>query len=372
MGIRHDPRLPRPLVALVVLTVAGAAGAAAEHSDVPAGDAAHAFLRQIGLSGNELGDIDRRGAVSRTLPAADAREIATLGAVQIRVPAPFYIEQLRNIVEFKRSDAVRQIGTFSTPATVDDVAGLTLPRGEINKLQNCRVHDCNLQLSSDAIARFDAGVEWDGPNATIQANQVMREILVDLVNEYRTKGAEALMEYSDDRQPVSVAGEFEAMVTESPALLGHFPEIFRHVRHFPASPPAQGVENLFYWSKEKVGPAEVVSVTHMSFARVDARPVVSVVASKQIYGSHYFDASLGLTLLLHDPAVEGAGIYLVYMNRSRVNALGGFFGGVKRSVVRSRTRSTMATYLVHARDRVEGHFAENVKMTVQEAAAVRP
>ena len=47
------------------------------------------------------------------------------------------------------------------------------------------------------------------------------------------------------------------------------------------------------------------------------------IASKQIYGTHYFDASLGLTVLVRDRSVSSPAMYLVYLNRSRVDIFDG-------------------------------------------------
>jgi len=111
-------------------------------------------------------------------------------------------------------------------------------------------------------------------------------------------------------------------------------------------------------SKERMGPAVVVSVTHLALARVDGVPPLAyAAASKQIYSSHYFDASLGITILLRDEA-RPESAYLVYANRSRIAALAGWLGGLKRAVVRARTRSATATTLVDARDRVERLYRE--------------
>ena len=49
-----------------------------------------------------------------------------------------------------------------------------------------------------------------------------------------------------------------------------------------------------------------------------------LVAGKEIFASHYVNASLGLTSLVHDE--PGGRTYLVYLNRSEVDALGGLMG----------------------------------------------
>jgi hypothetical protein len=81
-----------------------------------------------------------------------------------------------------------------------------------------------------------------------------------------------------------------------------------------------------------------------------------VAASKQIYGSHYFDSSLGITILLDAGDSSVPACFLVYVNWSRLDALRGFWGGLKGAIVRSRTRSTMGSSLVEARNLVERRF----------------
>jgi hypothetical protein len=49
----------------------------------------------------------------------------------------------------------------------------------------------------------------------------------------------------------------------------------------------------------------------------------AVVAWKQLYASHYFDASLGLTTY----ATDGSASYVIHLDRLRADSLGGAFGG---------------------------------------------
>jgi hypothetical protein len=108
-----------------------------------------------------------------------------------------------------------------------------------------------------------------------------------------------------------------------------------------------------YWSKEKVGRRTVVSVTHLAIMRLDDEsPAEFAIASRQIYGTHYFDASLGLTVLVPDRRTASALTYVVYLNRSRVDVFGGLFGGVARHIVTSKARSTVADTLTRLQKRM--------------------
>lgn len=310
---------------------------------------AQAFLREVlGFGTTELRELAQGRAVVRSLDAADGREIAIAGAVRVPISPEQYIEQLRDIVAFKRHEAVQQIGVFSTSPRAADAAGLTLNPDHLEDLRHCRLYDCDVQLSREAIARLQA-VRWGTPGAAETANRMFRELLAEVAANYARNGDAGLMTYENERPAISVASEFRAMVAAPPAVLQRFPVLERHVAQFPSS-PAGAVEDILYWSKEDVGPKVIISVTHMAIYRAGGSPVAYAAASKQLYGSHYFDSSLGLTLLLRDE--QPSSVILVYLNRSRIDALDGLLGGLKRAIVRSRARSAMEQTLTRIRQRL--------------------
>lgn len=307
------------------------------------------FLRNVlGFSNADLRDLAQGKVAVRALDTTDGREVAIAGVVRVPITPEEYIRQLRDIVAFKRHEAVQQIGTFGVVPQVSDIARLTLDRDHLDGLRDCELQDCDLQLSRSAIERVRA-IQWDAPGASEQANRAMRELLTAMVAAYRRVGDAALMTYENERTPLSVTEEFRAMVAAPPAMLKQFPALERHVTQFEAV-AADGVEDIIYWSKEDVGPKVIISVTHMAIQRVMDGPVVYAAASKQLYGSHYFDSSLGLTLLLRDE--QPTSTVLIYLNRTRVDELDGFLGGLKRAIVRSRARSAMSDTLARIRVRL--------------------
>ena len=157
---------------------------------------------------------------------------------------------------------------------------------------------------------------------------------------------------------MSVATEFKALVTSPPILLGRYPPLYEHITRYPHG-TTTGVQDVIYWSKEKVGPRIVTSVTHIALVRLPPGPTPAVYAgaSRQLYGTQLYEASLGVTLLLQDPGNANQ-LYLVYANRSRVDAIGGFFGVIKRGVVRSRARAAVPGTLDRARVNAERRYAE--------------
>ena len=111
------------------------------------------------------------------------------GIVRIRVTPEFYVNHLAQIARFKRAaDGILQVGTFGNPPTLDDVGSLTLDDADLRSLRNCRVGHCGVQLSADAINRLHDSLDWRRADATVRANGLMRQILVDYVGELSEGG----------------------------------------------------------------------------------------------------------------------------------------------------------------------------------------
>jgi hypothetical protein len=106
------------------------------------------------------------------------------------------------------------------------------------------------------------------------------------------------------------------------------------------------MRDFVYWSKELVRGRPVISITHVaSAAAITDSPVAYAIGSKQIYAMHYFDASLGLTLLVPDRTATSPATYVVYLNRSRIDLFDRRFGGIARRIVAGRARLLVAEQL---------------------------
>jgi hypothetical protein len=254
------------------------------------------------------------------------------------------VERLADIAAFKRTDDVLQIGTFSDPPQLDDVAALTLEEGDVRRLRTCRVDDCAVRMSAEAIQDFGRAVDWRAGGATPDATLLMQRLLVDYVARYRETGAAALMQYADSLPRLDVKTEFAALVDGDDVIWRRLDDLRRHVLDYPHD--RLDASDVIYWSKERVYKRPVISVTHVSIMRqADEAPLRFAIASKQIYAMHYFDASLGLTLLVPDKASTSPATYVVYLNRSRIGLFDGVFGGIARRIVSGKARSLVSAQL---------------------------
>lgn len=315
-------------------------------SDTPTVDASRAFLMSaFELSVTEIGRLDRGEVISRTLDVKNRREVATLGIVWINTSPSRYLQRLADITTFKRTDDVLQIGMFSGVPQAGDVAALSIDPAELKRLRRCRVGNCDVRLPADVIERVQREIHWDAPDASRQASALIQQQLVEYVTRYCQRGSAAAMEYADRAPRLNVAREFAALIEADTVTSRYAPRLRRHLLDYPAS-SASGITDFVYWSTELVRGRPVVSITHVATAAaVDDSPVAYAVGSKQIYAMHYFDASLGLTLLVPDRRPASSGTFVVYLNRSRIDLFDGLFGGVTRRIVAGRARGLVAEQL---------------------------
>ena len=321
-------------------------------------DETRAFLATtFGLTASDFAKIDAGEVLAKGTAAGDARDIATFGIVRVRITPAFYVERLADIASFKKDDAVLQIGVFGRPPALRDVEALSLDEHDMRNLRECRIGHCGLQLPAETINRFRAEVDWTGADARQRANGLIHQMLVDYVKRYQQSDAGVTMQYADRDDVINVRNEFLSLASSEAGGWGRFSVLRRHFVEYPsASTP--DARDLVYWSKEIVSRKTVASVTHLAIIPcADGSPAAFAVGSKQIYGSHYFDASFGLTVLVPDPSSPSPATYVAYMNRSRVDVIGGVFGGVAKKLIASKARSTVGDTLGRLRTRLEREFA---------------
>ncbi len=336
----------RPFTMLIPIALLAVSGAATV-------DQSRTFLMAaFDLSSAEIGRLDRGEVISRTLDVKNHREIATLGIVRINTSPSTYVDRLADITTFKRTDGVLQIGRFSSIPQLGDVASLSIDEPDLKRLRECRVEDCDVRLSADVIERVQREIDWHAADAPRQATLLIRQLLVDYVTRYRQSGTAAAMEYADRGPRLNVGREFAALLEADTVTSSYAPRLRRHLLEYPTS--TERMTDFVYWSKELVRGRPVISITHVATAAaIDDSPVAYAVGSKQIYATHYFDASLGLTFLVPDRSAASSGTFVVYLNRSRIDLFDGLFGGVARRMVAGRARGLVAEQL----QRLQGALA---------------
>jgi hypothetical protein len=297
----------------------------------------YTFLRkQVAFTPYDLNTLENSKIVVKLPRTPETREVAAFAIMRLDIPAAFFIEKVRDIVSFKKSEKVLQIGKFSNPPRLEDLAGLTFDQVDIDAIRTCRVKSCGIKMSAKYIERFRKEVNWSAVNHRDRVTAIMREMLLEQIRDYSKSGNAALGQYDDKSYSLGLADEFKSLLKPAAYMYGYAPEFQKYLEEYPQGRPENGaiVEDFFYWSKEDFGLKPVTTVTHVTiYKRSHDKGSDVIIGSKGIYGSHYFESSLGLTAFIESRGSDPARTYLIYMNRSRTDALRGFFAGFKRSLI---------------------------------------
>lgn len=313
------------------------------------------FLRnRLAFTPLEMGELGRGQTVVKLPPTMEQREVAAFAIMRLQVPADYYVSKFQDIVNFKKSDNVLQIGKFGNPPKLEDLSNLSLDPADIEAIRQCHINKCDLKMSAHFIERFMADLDWTAPNYRERANVLMRERLLEYVKGYLQGGNAQLAEYRDKSYPLRLNDEFRSLLQPAPYTYGYTPEFQNYLETFPRSRPKDS-QDFIYWSKEKFGLKPVISITHVIIYK-RAGPVGTdvLIASKGIYASHYFEASLGLTALVHGPDLAHS--YLIYLNRSRADGLRGPLGGMKRALISTSLRDGTRKNMDMVRQRLESEY----------------
>jgi hypothetical protein len=222
---------------------------------------------------------------------------------------------------------------------------------DLSAIRRCRRDGCDLKLAGPEMDDLrqtlaEAGGDW---KPVLQ--DAFRRLVLRRVEGYLKNGHAALPGYEDKDGPLSLGARFSAILNASPFLMDGAPRFAEYLDRYPHA-PIPGVTSFVYWSKERIDGKAVVGATHVSILRsADDRLPSVLVAAKGIFATHYVNASLGVTAVV--PGEPGSPNYLVYVNRSEVDVLGGLFGRVVRLIVERRVKKEASRVLVGLRERLE-------------------
>jgi len=287
--------------------------------------------------------------VTKLLESDPGNEVAVFGAVWINAPTARYIERLQDIENFERGGGFRVTRRISNPPRLEDFDALALPNEDVEDLRSCRVGDCELKLSAEALERMRRTIDWSKPTARRDVESLMRQLALDYVTRYLEGGNQALAVYRDRGRPTFVANEFRSMVEGMPSLSAVAPELRTYLLDFPAtSLPAS--QSFLYWQEAQFGLKPTIRINHLTIADEHSHVVV---VSKQLYATHYFWTALERRVLLTDRS-RGPGFWFVTLSRSRSDGLSGFMGRVIGGRVKSEARKGIETALVATKNTLEG------------------
>ena len=300
----------------------------------------------IRLSAADWARLGKGELVSRVLPSHDG-QVAVFAATRCTADPATLVASVHDIAELKKSRFVAATQRFSDPPQLADLDTLTLERHDLDVLGACEVGRCSFKLSAAEIAFLIRARNGDAAGDRI--TPALRQIMFDRVRAYLSGGLASLPPIGNRSRVWHLHDVLAAAQAESPRLLRE-PPLSSWLGDDGASDPS--IDGFLYWSTEYFGASKpVILITHV--AVYQPTPDVAIVVGKQIFGSRYTNGGLTMMAITTGGAGER---YLVYLNRSTVDVL----GGLKRATLESRLSKEVPEVVGRLRDRLErNHHASS-------------
>jgi hypothetical protein len=292
------------------------------------------FLKnRIGLTDAEIQKITSGQVATRVLDTGSKYGMLVFGAVYINAPVPKFAEAYRNVNNLLKDKiyiAVQEFSQGGKPPTIADFARLELPRQDVDELKDCKMGDCDIQIF-DKVTALQSKINWSSPERYAQANQLVRERLVQGITQYLSGGLQALGNYRDRENPLNLYQATKEMVERSSYIPKEkMPGVYSHIVDYPKG-KMTGADDFFYWQNMDFGQGPTIRVDHVTIFPGTYGPVQSIVADKQLYATRYIRLALQLFYCVRDTQNPNkSGFYLLEMNDSQLPD----FGGLKLSIVR--------------------------------------
>ena len=310
------------------------------------------FHNFVGLSQDQIRDIDAGKAVAKVLDTPTPDEVFIFGAVYINSAPERYLQMASNIDALRKLPNYLALRKFSDPPQLAELDGFALDDEDIKELEHCKPGNCEVQLPTMAMESFQQSVNWSAPDRAQQANRLAQQMALQALLQYQQGGNAALGTYRDKKHPTVVAETFASMLDQMKAVPVYLPELDHYLLDYPKAPSAT-IQSQFYWEKINFGLKPTLRMVQVIFFRAasPSEPAYAV-AVKQLYASHYFETALDLTVCVKD--ANRSGFYLITVKGSDQAGLTGLKGGIVRKVAVDKTRSSLERVLAAYKEKLEG------------------
>jgi hypothetical protein len=308
------------------------------------------FPLALSFSAGDFGRLNAGEAVVQILPSTGPN-VAIRAAARANVGGDRLVAWTRHVERLQTGPYQSSAGRFSDRPRIEDLDQLFLDHEDLMDLRRCRPAHCGLKLEDHEIERLRQAIAGGGSRWKAAAEHTFRQIVLARTERYLAEG-HAGTSYHDEKTRVLLDQEFAALASQFALEQPRFGSITDYLAKYPAGQEAADVESFLYWSKDSLGARPIVSVTHV--AMIESRnPAVpeAIVARKQVYASHYINASLSMTAITITP--DGGHRYLVYLNHTRADVFDGIFGGLIRRTIERRLRREGPQVLQALRRRLE-------------------
>jgi hypothetical protein len=272
----------------------------------------------IKLDASQLDALAKGNVVGKLLPTGDGRDVAVFAAVRANVSRAFFVERQRDYARSLRIPTRVQSHLFGNPATLADVQLVDVTADDIKELAHCHPNDCNIKLPATDMDQLRATVNLSAPDALARVAAYTRQRMVDYITDYRQRGNSAMVVY-DDLGGVHASDALGAMVRDSSFMFRTLPSFGRYLLDYPRA-PLVGASEVAFWSLDELPHVRrVLRIMHESVYSPPEFPGMTVLAAKQLYANHYFEAGLELLTAVERTAPDG--ITLMAVRRYRFDNL---------------------------------------------------
>jgi len=348
MNSRNRSLLPT-VVFLVAIVAAALPGFSQSNPDLQ-----NFFLKDLGLSQDQVNAIENGQPVAKTMPSRVPAEVFLVGAVYIHATPESYVKFAHDFERLRKVPGYLALGVFSNPPRLSDLKGFTFESDDIEALKDCKPGDCLIQMPTSSIEELQRTIDWSASDASDQVNQQLQNTALERLLAYQRDGNEALGVYNDKRDPTQVAKQFAYMLSYSKALPKQLPDFDHYLLAYPNAKPAN-VDDSFYWARVTFGLKPTLRIVQMVTRRGDpSDPLAYAIAEKQLYSSHYFQTALDLSFCIRgaDPAKQ-PGFYLIMAMGSEQAGLTGVKGSIVRKTAVGRSVSNLQNALTTIKKTLE-------------------
>lgn len=315
------------------------------------------LVDKAALTESEFTTLKTGDIVVKILKAKDKRQISVFGIVRLQNATDVDMTRFRESLSQKNNKAMLDGGPFSMPPVLQDIASLKIDDRDLDDMQTCVVSDCKLKLPAATIKRLQTEVDWNAADHKLHATNIFKQFLVEYTGDYLVRGDQALIELVDKRKPVRLIDEYRILLDGSVFIRGLAPEFDNYLSKYPGG-DLSGVENRLDWSKVGSGLKPIITITHgTAYAKNTVDSSSLLIVTKQLYASHYIDASLALSSMVRIEAGDSADTYLIFTDISSSDALAGAFSGMAHGVVEGEALERVTDLLQRAKQRLESKVA---------------
>jgi hypothetical protein len=263
---------------------------------------------RIHLGSGDLRSLERGKPVAKELQTADRRDVVMIGAVRVNASRSSIVDQLGRLDFARHVPGRTGFGVFGTPATPADFTSLSLSDDDIAHLRKCEPGSCMFKMPATTMMKLRSIIDSAGPAPNAQLTAYVATKASEYVNEYRTRGRDAMVVYDDHAKgSVAAATAFGELIGSSPYLLEYIPAFYRHLVNYPKDTLA-GVSDAIFWARDELkGLRSTLTLNHVSIYSPPDHPRLTIVGTKQIFASHYFEAAFDLLAIVEDEGREGSG-----------------------------------------------------------------